>query len=130
MITLTEKAISAVGRFIAGSETPSAGLRIEVTDGGCSGYQYGLKLEAENTVEDTMIDCGSAIANYRGEEWVDDHAEGALICKCFAIDAVMIEEMVWANKLRTVEDVTIFTKAGSSCRSERLVDQFATHQKD
>lgn len=58
MITLTEKAINAVGRFIASSETPSAGLRIEVTDGGCSGYQYGLKLEAEHKPEDAVIDCG------------------------------------------------------------------------
>jgi hypothetical protein len=45
VIKLTDKAINAVSRFIAGSETPFAGLRIEVTDGGCSGYQYGLKLE-------------------------------------------------------------------------------------
>jgi len=43
VITLTEKAINAVGRFIASSETPSAGLRIE----------------AENTPEDTVIDCGA-----------------------------------------------------------------------
>jgi NifU-like protein len=57
----------------------------------------------------------AAVANYRGEEWRDDHEEGALICKCFAIDAVMIEEMVWANKLRTVADVTNFTKAGGGC---------------
>ncbi|MDD5273387.1 MAG: iron-sulfur cluster assembly accessory protein [Methylovulum sp.] len=59
MITLTEKAINAVGRFIASSETPSAGLRIEVTDGGCSGYQYGMKLEADSAPEDTVIDCGA-----------------------------------------------------------------------
>ena len=58
MITLTEKAVSAVGRFIASSETPLAGLRIEVTDGGCSRYQYGLKLEGSHTPEDTVIDCG------------------------------------------------------------------------
>lgn len=57
----------------------------------------------------------AAVANYRGEEWKDDHEEGALICKCFGVDEAMIEEMVWANKLRTVEDVTNFTKAGGGC---------------
>jgi iron-sulfur cluster assembly protein/NifU-like protein len=58
MITLTDNAVKAVGRFIASSGKPSAGLRIEVTDGGCSGLQYGLKLDEQTAAADTVIDCG------------------------------------------------------------------------
>ncbi|ANJ66234.1 Fe-S cluster assembly protein NifU [Halothiobacillus diazotrophicus] len=59
----------------------------------------------------------AAIANYRGEEWADDHEEGELICKCFGIDSAMIEKVAKENNLHTLQEVTFYTKAGGGCES-------------
>ena len=58
MLILTENAQKAVGRFIKSSETPVEGLRVSVNDGGCSGLQYGLALEANPNSDDNVLDLG------------------------------------------------------------------------
>lgn len=59
MLSLTESAQNAVSNFIKGSEEPVAGLRVSVTGGGCSGFQYGMALEAAANGDDTVVDCGA-----------------------------------------------------------------------
>ena len=56
MINLTPAAVKAVQRFIRGSETPVAGLRLMISGGGCSGLQYGMKLEAEKADDDWELE--------------------------------------------------------------------------
>jgi len=59
MLNLTESAQKAIGRFIKGSDTPVAGLRISVTGGGCSGMQYGMALEETAQGDDVVVEVGS-----------------------------------------------------------------------
>jgi len=58
MLTLTEKAQEVVKNFIANSETPVVGLRLMVTGGGCSGMQYGMRLEEDVVETDQIIEFG------------------------------------------------------------------------
>lgn len=59
MVTLTESAIKAVHRFIDGSDSAASGLRIQISGGGCSGFQYGLKLEPSAQPEDAVLEYGT-----------------------------------------------------------------------
>jgi iron-sulfur cluster assembly protein len=58
MIQLTARAEKAIKRFIKFAETPVAGLRVSVSDGGCSGYQYGVKLAPAAAAEDECFEVG------------------------------------------------------------------------
>ena len=58
MLTITESAVTAIKGFIDGSDKAAAGLRIEVSGGGCSGFQYGLRLEEAAGEQDEIMDMG------------------------------------------------------------------------
>ncbi|MBD2459883.1 iron-sulfur cluster assembly accessory protein [Oscillatoria sp. FACHB-1407] len=60
-ITLTEKAEFRLRAFIQGSADPgntTKGIRIGVSDGGCSGYQYTLDITTAPTEDDLIFQQG------------------------------------------------------------------------
>lgn len=56
MITLTPTAVSAIDKFIKGNDTPVAGLRISISGGGCSGFQYNMRLEETRADDDLAVE--------------------------------------------------------------------------
>ena len=60
----------------------------------------------------------AAIADYKGIDLKQiEEEEGPLICQCFGIHSKLIEKTVMENNLKTVEEVTNYTKAGGGCQT-------------
>lgn len=55
----------------------------------------------------------AAIANFRGQEVTKEDYE--IVCKCFGVTDKDIERAIKENDLKTVEQVTYYTKAGGGC---------------
>ena len=55
-----------------------------------------------------------AIAQYRKQPFALEQ-EGQIVCRCFGVTDKLIEKVVREQNLKTVEEVTHFTKAGGGC---------------
>jgi iron-sulfur cluster assembly accessory protein len=57
-IHLTDEAAAQVQRFMEQEDVPaeSAGLRVAVLPGGCSGFKYGLNIEERPLDDDLVLD--------------------------------------------------------------------------
>jgi len=63
MITFTEKGAEKVQEFLAaqGADIQSAGLRVGVRGGGCSGFQYALAFDNQRDDDEVFQDHGLRI---------------------------------------------------------------------
>ena len=55
-LVLTDKAIQQVKALLARGKLEGHGLRISVTDGGCSGFSYKLDFAKEQKPEDVVLE--------------------------------------------------------------------------
>lgn len=55
-ILFTDSAAAKVGELIAEESNPDLKLRVYVTGGGCSGFQYGFTFDEEINDDDTQIE--------------------------------------------------------------------------
>ncbi|MEP7212463.1 MAG: iron-sulfur cluster assembly accessory protein [Acidobacteriota bacterium] len=57
-LTVTPAAAEEIKKFLAGEEDlpETAGLRVRVVPGGCSGFQYSLNIEEESKTGDFILD--------------------------------------------------------------------------
>ncbi len=72
----------------------------------------------------------TAIANYRGAPvHIELVGEERIVCKCFSVTDQKIIRAIKENNLKTVEEVTHYTKAGGGCGKckpeiEKLLNEF------
>ena len=55
---VSDAAAVEIGKFMSSEEGPpeTAGLRVRVVPGGCSGFQYSLNIEEESRANDNVLD--------------------------------------------------------------------------
>jgi len=98
-----------------------------ITNDDIAEYLGGLPNEKMHCSVMGMEALQKAIAQHRGEPF-DLEEEGQIICHCFGVTDKLIEKMVAEHNLRTVEEVTHFTKAGGGCGAchpqiEQIIDR-------
>ena len=72
----------------------------------------------------------AAIANYKGVPL--PMAQGELVCECFGVTDLEIRRAILESNLKTVEEVTNFTKAGGGCGNchDRIQELIVEVRKD
>jgi len=103
---------SALTEMIKG-KTPDEALKI--TNKEIADYLGGLPDEKMHCSVMGREALEAAVENYHGEGTGKHELKGEVICKCYGITDEEIKEVVKTNNLKTIDEVTNYTKAGGGC---------------
>lgn len=56
VLFLTENAVAKLKNLVTEEDNPALKLRVFVTGGGCSGFQYGFTFEEDAAEDDTLVE--------------------------------------------------------------------------
>ena len=101
----------ALIELIMGKTLDEAG---KITNDDIAQYLGGLPDEKMHCSVMGMEALQKAISQFKGEPFALED-EGEIICHCFGVTDKLIEKVVAEHGLRTVEEVTHYTKAGGGC---------------
>ena len=103
---------SALTEMIKGKTVEEAAA---ITNKDIAAYLGGLPREKMHCSVMGQEALEAALRAWRGEPAVPRCHEGTIVCTCFGITDAQIRRAIQENNLKTVEEITNYTKAGGGC---------------
>jgi len=103
---------SALTELIKGKTVDEA---LAITNQDIASYLGGLPKEKMHCSVMGQEALEAAVKNLRGQSAPSPMPEGEIVCECFGVTDTLIRGVIRENSLRTVEEITDYTKAGGGC---------------